>query len=295
MDYPMRPLIALLLLVSFSLPATAEIAVQDSTGATVKLAAPARRIVSLAPHVTESLYAAGAGARIVGVVEYSDYPEPAKALPRVGGYSRFDLEAIAALKPDLVIAWQSGNSPAAVAKLQALGIPVFLSQPDRLADIADDIERFGQLAGTEATARRAAGQYRQRLAALQKTYAQRSRVSVFYQVWPQPLLTVGGGQIINDVIRLCGGDNVFGQLGSKAPAVSVEAVLAADPEAIVASGMARDSAAGLEPWRAWPKLKAVARDNLFYVPPDLLQRASTRMLDGAETLCRALDAARAKR
>ena len=291
----MRPLIALLLLLLFSLPTSAEIMVQDATGAMVKLAAPARRIVSLAPHVTEGLYVAGAGARIVGAVEYSDYPEPAKALPRVGSYARFDLEAIAALKPDLVIAWQSGNSPAAIAKLQALGIPVFLSQPDRLADIADDIERFGQLAGTEATARQAAGQYRQRLAALQKTYAQRSRVSVFYQVWPQPLLTVGGGQIINDVIRLCGGDNVFAQLNSKAPAVSVEAVLAADPEAIVASGMARDSTAGLEQWRAWPKLKAVARDNLFYVPPDLLQRASTRMLDGAETLCRALDAARAKR
>ncbi|MBI5938073.1 MAG: cobalamin-binding protein [Betaproteobacteria bacterium] len=292
----MQPLSFLLALVCLlAVPAHAEIVVRDDTGATIRLPAPARRIVSLAPHVTENLYAAGAGARIVGAVEYSDHPEPAKALPRVGGYSRLDLEAIVALKPDLVIAWQSGNSAAAVAKLQALGLPVYQSQPDRLEDIAANIERLGRLAGTEATARRAAEQLRQRLAALHKTYAKRGRVPVFYQVWPKPLLTVGGDQIIGDVIRLCGGDNVFAHLGTKAPAVSVEAVLAADPEAIVASGMGRDTPVALEAWRAWPKLRAVAHGNLFYVPSDLLQRPTPRMLDGAEALCRHLDAARAKR
>ncbi len=292
----MPPFALLLALASLlAVPAHAEIVVQDDAGETVRLAAPAQRIVSLAPHVTENLYAAGAGKQLVAAVEYSDFPEAAKALPRVGGYSRLDLEAIVAVKPDLVIAWQSGNSAAAIAKLKGLGLTVYQSQPDRLEDIASGIEKMGRLAGTEASATQTAARFRQRLAALQKTYGGRSRVATFYQVWPRPLLTVGGDQIIGDVIRLCGGDNVFAQLGTKTPAVSVEAVLAADPEALVASGMGRGTPVGLEDWRAWPKLKAVARGNLFYIPSDLLQRPTPRMLDGAEALCRHLDTARAKR
>lgn len=275
--------------------AHAEIVVQDDAGETIRLAAPARRIVSLAPHITENLYAAGAGNRIVGAVEYSDFPEAAKALPRVGGYSRVDLEAIVALKPDLVIAWQSGNSAATVGKLKELGLTVYQSQPERMDDIANGIERFGRLAGSEATATQAAEQVRRRLASLQKRYAERGRVTVFYQVWHQPLLTVGNKQIINDVIQLCGGSNVFAQLESRAPSVSIEAVVATNPEAIVASGMGRDAPVGLDNWRRYGKLKAVTRNNLFFIPSDLLQRPTPRMLDGAETLCRQLDAARAKR
>lgn len=273
----------------------AEIVVQDDAGETVRLPAPARRIVSLAPHVTENLYAAGAGERIVGAVDYSDHPEAAKNLPRVGGYSRVDLEAIVALKPDLVIAWQSGNSAATVSKLKGLGLTVYQSQPERMEDIAKGIERFGRLAGTEAAARQAAEQIHRRLVSLQRQYAARDKVTVFYQVWHQPLLTVGNRQIIDDVIQLCGGHNIFGQLESRAPSVSIEAVVAADPEAIIASGMGRDSPVGLLAWRAWPRLKAVARGNLFFIPSDLLQRPTPRMLDGAEAMCRNLETARAKR
>lgn len=283
------------LILACGLNAHAEIVVRDDTGATVRLAAPARRIVSLAPHVTETLYAAGAGARLVGAVEYSDYPEAAKALPRVGGYSRLDLEAIAALRPDLVIGFASGNAPAHLARLRALGIPVYLSQPNRIEDVAGNLEHFGELAGSAATARAAATAFRDRLQALRARYSGRPPVRTFYQMWKQPLMTVGGGQVISDAIRLCGGDNVFGELKPLAPTVTVEAVIAADPEAIVASGMDASRPDWLDDWRRWKDLLAVKRDNLFFVPPDLLQRHTPRIVEGAERLCIHLETARGRR
>ena len=185
----------------------------------LRLAAPARRIVSLVPHATENLFAAGAGDRIVGVVEYSDYPEAAKRITRVGDYAHPDLEAIAALKPDLVVVWQSGQA-ALAHRFTRLGLPVFQTQPDRLEDIPENIEKFGRLAGSEAVARRVAADFRQRLAALRQRYSARPNVAVFYQTWNRPLLTVGGSQIISDVIRLCGATNLFARLAASAAAQS---------------------------------------------------------------------------
>jgi iron complex transport system substrate-binding protein len=273
----------------------AEIAVQDDSGATVRLAAPARRIVSLAPHVTETLYAAGAGDRLVGAVEYSDYPEAAQQLPRIGGYAKLDLEAIAALQPDLVIGWASGNVPAHVAQLRALGIAVYLSEPGSLDGIARSLERYGELAGTSRVARPAAAAFRARLDALRVRYAARPPVRTFYQIWKQPLMTVGGNQIISDLLRLCGGTNVFAALKPLAPTVTVEAVLAADPEAIVASGMDAARPEWLDDWRQWQTLAAVRRGNLFFVPPDLVQRHTPRIAAGAEQLCIHLETARSRR
>ena len=275
--------------------AQAEIVVRDDTGATLRLAAPAQRIVSLAPHITETLYAAGAGKQLVGAVEYSDYPEAAKTLPRIGGYTRLDLEAIAALKPDLAIGWASGNSSAHIARLRALGIPVYLAQPERIDDVATQLERYGELAGTFATARAAAQDFRQRLQALRTQYGARPKVRTFYQIWQQPLMTVGGQQVISDVIRLCGGENVFAELKPLAPKVSVEAVLAADPEAIIASGMGEARPEWLDDWRQWKTLTAVRRDNLFFIPPDILQRHTPRLVEGAARLCAHLEVARGRR
>ncbi len=275
--------------------AGAEIAVKDDTGATVRLAQPAQRIVTLAPHMAETLYAAGAGAKLVGTVEYSDYPESVKAIPRVGGYSRLDLEAIAALKPDLIIAWLSGNAPAHIEKLRSLGFPIYVSQPNRLEDVASEIERVGALAGTRRVADAAAAAYRERLAALHKRYSQRPTVRTFYQVWKQPLSTVGGKQIISSVIRLCGGENVFESLETMAATVTVESVIAANPEAIVASGMDQARPEWLDDWKRWSSLTAVARDNLFFVQPQLIQRHTPRLLDGTEALCQHLETARSRR
>ena len=275
--------------------AQAELVVQDDSGATVRLAQPARRIVTLAPHLSETLYAAGAGEKLVGVVEFSDFPETVKTLPHVGGYSRLDLEAIAALKPDLIVAWLSGNAPAHIDKLRSLGYPVYVSQPNRLPDVASEIERLGVLAGTSPIGNATAASYRQRLAALQKRYAERPTVRTFYQVWKQPLSTIGGKQIISSVIRLCGGENVFEKLETMAPTVSVEAVIAANPEAIIASGMDQARPEWLDDWKHWSSISAVARDNLFFVQPQLIQRHTPRLLDGAEVLCRHLETARSKR
>lgn len=273
----------------------AEVAVRDDTGVEVRLTAPARRIVSLAPHVTETLFAAGAGGRIVGAVDYSDHPEAAQRLPRVGGYSKLDLEAIAALKPDLAVGWASGNSPAHVEKLRALGIPVYLVQPERIDDVAANLERYGELAGTRDAARAAAKDFRDRLAALRTQYGTRPPVRVFYQIWKQPLMTVGGGQVISDAIRLCGGENVFADLKALAPKVGVEAVLAADPEVIVASGMGEARPDWVDDWRQWPGMTAVKRDNLYFIPPDLIQRHTPRLAEGAARLCEQLEKARGKR
>lgn len=275
--------------------ARAEISVPDDSGVLVRLAAPARRIVSLAPHLTENLYAAGAGDRLVAAVDYSDYPAAAKLLPRVGSYAQLDLEAIVAARPDLVVAWPEGNGPTVLARLTALGLPVYRSAPRRLEDIADGIARLGQLAGSEAAAHRAAAEFRYGLAALRRRHADRPPVRLFYQVWNPPLLTVGDNHIIGDVIRLCGGRNVFATLTAPAPTVGIEAVLAAAPEAIVASGMGRDTPVGLDSWRAWPTLAAVAAGNLYFVEADYLQRPTPRILLGAARLCAHLENARAGR
>jgi iron complex transport system substrate-binding protein len=289
----MKRLFCVLALVAAT--AHAEVVVRDDTGATVRLAQPARRIVSLAPHITETLYAAGAGERMVGAVEYSDYPDAAKKLPRIGGYSRLDLETIAALKPDLAIGWASGNSPAHIEKLRALGIPIYLAQPERIDDVATQLERYGELAGTQATAQAAATAFRNRLAELRAQYGARPKVRTFYQIWKQPLMTVGGGQVITDAIRLCGGENVFADLKPLAPKVTVEAVLAADPEVIVASGMGEARPEWLDDWRQWKSMAAVKRDNLYFIPPDLIQRHTPRLVEGAARLCAHLETARGRR
>jgi len=275
--------------------AQAEVVVQDDIGKTIRLAQPAKRIITLAPHMAETLFAAGAGNRLVGAVEYSDYPEEAKKIPRVGGYSRFDLEAVAALKPDLVIAWYSGNAPAHVEKLRSLGFPVYVSQPNSIEDVASELERFGVLAGTSAIANAAAAKLRERHAELKKRYSQRPVVRTFYQIWKQPLTTIGGKQIISSIVRLCGGENVFEKLDTLAPVITVEAVIAANPEAIIASGMDQSRPEWLDDWKRWASITAVARDNLFFVQPQLIQRHTPRLLDGAEQLCQHLETARARR
>lgn len=272
-----------------------ELRVTDDTGRTVVLAQPARRIVSLAPHVTELLFAAGAGEKIVGTVEYSDYPPKARAIPRIGSYNHIDLERVLAIKPDLAIGWASGNHSADLDRLEKLGVALFTTEPHRLEDVARDMERLGLLAGSEPAARRAAQGFRARAAALQRRYGGRAPVRVFYQIWNQPLMTVNGEHVISDAMRLCGGINVFAPLKTLAPALNPEAVLNANPEAIVASGMAEERPEWLDDWRRYPLLLAVQRNNLFFIPPDLLQRHTPRLLDGAEQLCRALETARGRR
>lgn len=277
------------------LPVQAGIGVIDDAGLEVVLAGPAQRIVSLAPHITELLFAAGAGAQLVGVSEFSDYPEAARAITRTGGGGALDLEAIIALRPDLVVAWQSGNPEAGIERLRAFGIPVFMSEPRRLGDVPDSLRRLGQLAGTGAEANARAAAFTRRHQGLVEQYAEQIAVRVFYQIWDRPLMTVNGEHLISDVIRLCGGSNVFSGLPALAPQVDVEAVLAANPDVIIIGSDNAGLSAELQVWRRWPVMKAVAQDHLYMVRRELLVRHSPRILDGAEQLCGILEEVRSKK
>jgi iron complex transport system substrate-binding protein len=270
----------------------ASITVYDDTGREVTLHEPAGRIVSLAPHTTELLFAAGAGERVVGVVSYSNYPPAAEQLPSVGSAANISVESVIALHPDLIVAWKSGNVAPQVEHLIQLGIPVFYSEPRHLEDIATNLHRLGELTGTNTVADTAAQAFRGAYKELGQEFSQRTPVRTFYQIWYQPLMTVNGEHLISQVISLCGGRNIFADLSTLAPAVNPEAVLAADPQVIVASGKARERPDWLESWQAWPHISAVKNHQLYVVDPDLIQRQTPRILDGARIMCQQLQQAR---
>lgn len=271
--------------------AQADLTVRDDTGQLLRLKQPPQRIVSLAPHATELLFAAGAGQRIVGAAEYSDYPEAARRIPRVGG-ALLDLEAIAALRPDLIVAWADGNPPAQLQRLKQLGIPIYLSAPRRLDDIPAALERLGQLLDTHHVAQASATQYRSELQRLRKAYSGRKKVRVFYQVWDEPLLTLNGAHIISDALATCGGENIFAKLPALTPTVSIENILQANPDAIVTSDQDGQRPARLDAWRRWPRLDAVRNNRLFFVHGDWIDRPAPRILLGVAELCGLLDQAR---
>jgi iron complex transport system substrate-binding protein len=264
----------------------------DDVGAEVVLAAPARRIVSLAPHATELLYAAGAGARVVGVMSGSDHPDAARALPVVGTSSVLDLERILLLRPDLIVTWPY-TTPAQVDVLRSRGIAVFTTDPRRIADIARDVERLGVLAGTAEEAALAAARFRRRLAELERDAAGRATVRVFYEVSDVPLYTIGGSHLITQALAACGAQNVFSALTLPAPEVSVEAVLAARPDAVIAGTSGARRPGWLDGWRRWPDLPAGRAGRLHVVDADLLHRAGPRFVDGVAQLCAAVEQARA--
>lgn len=284
-----------ILALSFYTPlASAEaVSVKDDAGHTIKLAAPARRIISLAPHTTELLYAAGAGAQVIGVVEYSNYPPQAKQLPSIGSAAAFDLERIVAMKPDLLVAWSSGNSAAQIARLRSLGLTIFESEPHDFADVASNLERLAHLTGTDSIGNNAAAAFRTRQSQIEQRYQQRPPVRVFYQIWHDPLMTLNDKHMASAVVRMCGGVNIFGNLGPLAPTIGTEDVVRADPEAIM--GYSDEVEKAPTSWRRFPKMIAVARGNLFAINPDWMSRPGPRILDGAEALCRQLESVRAKR
>lgn len=276
-------------------PALAAISVQDDAGQTVSLPRPAQRVVTLAPHVTELVFAAGGGARIVGTVSYSDYPPAAKSIPQVGDNRQIDMERVLALKPDLIVVWLHGNAQRQTEQLRALGIPLFYSEPRQLDDIAGSIQRIGQLLGTDQAAQAAAAGLRRKLAKLKAQYQSRPPVRTFYQVWDKPLYTLNGQHIVSDALRLCGGENIFANMTVTAPNVSIEAVLQQDPEAILSGDQRNQTSGGVNLWKPYTTMTAVRRGNLFSLDGDLLSRSGPRMIDGAATLCEKLELARQHR
>ena len=297
-------LLSLLSLLSgFAGQARAEVRVTDDAGHALALAKPARRVISLAPSLTEMLYEAGGGDRLVGTVEFSDFPPAALKVPRIGNNQKLDLESIVALKADLILVWVHGNATREVDKLATLGIPMVHLDPRRIDDIPRTIERIGVLVGTERTAHEAAQRFQTRYDDLRAHYADRPPVRVFYQVADSPLLTVNDHQIISDVIDLCRGRNVFGKEKQLVPQLSTESVVAANPDVIIAAQLASPDGAGKSPvraakdpslamWAPFSGMSAVKTGQLWLVPGDSISRHGPRILDGAQAICTALDEAR---
>jgi len=269
--------------------AAASIRVTDDAGHAVTLPAPAHRIVSLAPNITDTLYAAGAGSFVVGTSRFSEHPDAARRIPVVGDATMLDLERIVALRPDLIMVWKSGTPAAQVEKLARLGIPIYYAETTRLADIPTATRKFGQLAGTDAVANANANTFARTLDGLRRTFADKKRVNVFFQVWDRPLMTVGRAQMISDALDLCGGRNIFDDLAQAAPTVSREAVLARRPDVIMTAGGTGDS---LTPWAQASSLPAVRLGNVMTIDAPTLALPSPSILPSVRTLCLKLDEAR---
>jgi iron complex transport system substrate-binding protein len=279
-------------LILFSAAARAEVSGVDSSGRRIALAAPAQRIVSLAPHVTELLFAAGAGAKVVAVSEYSDYPEEAKRLPRVASSSAIDLERVLALRADLAVAWRLSSTAQSLDRLQAIGVPVFYSEPHRLAEIPQQLEALGVLAGTESAARPAAAGLRLELEKLRSDYRGRPLLTVFYQISERPLMTVNGRQFISDALSVCGARNLFADAPLIAPTVNAEAVLAANPDVIIAARGDSMDTGWHDHWNRFGSVPAVRDGNLITVRASEMHRHGPRAFAATRQLCEQLEQAR---
>lgn len=259
--------------------------------ATTPVVAPSKpRLLSLAPGLTEIAYAAGAGALLVGTVEYSDYPEGARALPRVGNAWRVDLERVLALRPDVVLAWATGTPAATIAQLRRLGLHVVEVPTQSLADVPAALRQLGRVAGTESSAESAARAFEARIARQRERYASRPALTVFIEIDDEPVYTVNGQHVISEIVALCGGRNVFAALPQLAPPIATEAVLAADPQVILTTDDTIADPFAL--WSRWPRLSAVRLRTVYRVSGDLVTRASPRLADGVDATCAALDRAR---
>jgi iron complex transport system substrate-binding protein len=264
----------------------------DDRGERIALAHPAQRVVTLAPHLTELVYAAGAGASLIGADSASDYPAAAAGIARVGDAAGLDLERIVALRPALVLGWLSGNKASDISRLEQLGFTVFLSEPRRLSDIPRTLRLIGLLLGTASVAEHSASAFERGMQGLQLRAGQVRPVSVFVEVWHEPLITVSAQHIISDVLALCGGYNVLAALPELAPTVSLESVLVQDPEVIIGGGAPPGALAA---WDRFPRVRAVQRRQLYAVDPDLITRATPRILEGAQQVCQHLETARGSR
>jgi iron complex transport system substrate-binding protein len=245
----------------------------------------ASRIIALTPHLTELVYSAGAGDKLVAAASHSDYPPEALSLPKIGGYHALNLEQIVSLKPDLILAWEDANRVQDLGRLRALGLPVLVTRTAQLEDIPAVIRQIGTLAGTADIANARADRLTHTLRTLRARYAERSKVSVFYQIWQEPLMTVNGRQFIGQALTLCGARNVFDDLPMLAAEVSLESVLIKNPQVILLGGTPATQLDWLTLWQRWPSLQAVQNHQIYPLDTDTFQRPTARFIDGLQGLC----------
>lgn len=283
--------IVIILLTLMNSTSLMAIEVIDDRGKRLELAAPAKRVIALAPHIVEVVYAVGHGESLVGAVSYSNFPEAAKKIPRVGSYKNFSVESVLRLNPDLILAWHSGNGVEKIKQFEELGFKVYWTEPKTVEGVSKSLRDVAKLMGAEDS-NLVANKFDDRLKKLRNEYSHKNPISVFYQVWNEPLQTLNGQHLISDVMGVCGGKNIFADAKSLAPKVSVESILRANPQVIIASGMGEERPEWLNQWREWPQLQAFKNEQLHFIPPDLLQRHTPRVLIGAEMMCKQLDEAR---
>lgn len=278
---------------SLSLVAAEPTASSAQAGPANTPTAPAARIITLAPHATELVYAAGAGDSIVGTVLSSDYPPAANAIPRVGNGLEVSVEQVLAFRPTVVIGWQSQGAAQTLAPaLSRLNIPLMLSRPRTLREIPADIVRFGKLFGTQEQAQASAQALTQRLDTLARRYAGQKPVSVFIEVGNSPLYTIGSDPLLNDALRLCGGVNIYANAGIAAPQISVENILVRNPDVLIAPARNQAAQASIRQYWASLKLPAALQGRVYTLDPDALFRPGPRLITATEELCRMLDLAR---
>lgn len=254
-------------------------------------AAPARRIVALAPHLVENLYSIGAGNWIVGTTDFADFPAAAKRIPRVGNANGLQIEKIIALQPDLVLAWRSGTSAADIKKLKSLNINVVVTEIPTLADLADHLRVLGSLTGLALPADEQAQRYQARLAELQRYYQHKKKINTFYELWGDPITTVANNAWPAQQLALCGGQNVFANAQGDYPQVGIEQVLAMQPDIII-QPLSRSEKRKVLQWQQWPDIPAVKQKQILQPNADLLHRTTLRMLDGLSRLCQQMDTIR---
>jgi len=269
-----------------------EVSAVDDQGNLVVLPGPAQRIISLAPNLTEVLFYVGAGEQIVGADEYSNYPEQAKDIIRVNNHAAANYELILSLEPDLIVAWESGNGEQIIGRIRELGLPLFVLETRKMDAIPNLFSRLGRLTGHNEIAAQKALEFTQRLEGLRETYSDQPTVRTFYQIWNDPFITLNGEHLVSDVIELCGGINIFGESIPLVPYVNIEAIMAADPQVIIASGSTKNNEQWRDSWKDWQGISAVTSGDIYLIPPDLMQRHSNRILDGAEYMCDFLQRAR---
>jgi len=279
------PILFILILLLVGASAEASITVKDDLGNTIRLDHPATRIVSLAPHLTEILFYLGLGDKVVGVVEFSDFPSQAKKVKRVGNAFSVSVEAIVELKPDLILVWSSGGSGEQVRKLKSLGIPVYYSEPRVLLEVAEGIERIALLAGKGQRGSLAKQQFQARLQEVGRVPSGNNEPRVFFQISATDLYTVNDKHLMGQAISLCGGKNIFGSLNVPVPLVSSEAILVGQPQIIVRSADFPGQTEWRYQWQKYKQIPAVANNHLYEVSADLISRPGFRMLQGIRQLC----------
>lgn len=250
---------------------------------------PSPRIIALAPHIVEMLYEVGAGDLIIGTTDHADFPEQAKEIPRVGNYAKLSIEQILSLDPDLIIAWRTGNPSDDLARLEKMGIKIVYSEPEKLEDVAKEIQAFAKIANAEAQGKVVADAYLARLAKIKAQYQDKTPIKVFFEMWSRPLTTVANNSWPQQQLAICKADNPFIKSATDYPQINIELVVLKAPEIIIQPTSEGHRNKDMVNWQQWPQMPAVKANAFLRPNADKIYRMTSRVLDELSLLCQGID------